>query len=86
MIGVMYAGKHEETDADDIVFLSINAYWESVTQHLPQLPPTMHWEAIVDTFLTHSILPEPRRITDHQVFLQPRSVQVLIACTNETNK
>ena len=86
VIGVMYAGKQEDTDTDDIVFLSVNAYWESVTQHLPQLPPTMHWETIVDTYLTHSILAEPRRITENNVFLQPRSVQVLIACTNEANK
>ena len=79
VIGIMYAGKEDETDTDDIIFLSINTYWESVTQQLPQLPPSMHWEVIVDTYMTHSILSEPRQLMDNHTFLQPRSVQVLMA-------
>lgn len=79
VIGVMYAGKDEETDQDDIVFLSINAYWEDVTQQLPQLPAYMHWEIVVNTYKTHSVLTAPEKVPDHTVLLKPRSVMVLVA-------
>lgn len=79
VIGVMYAGKDDETDKDDIVFLSINAYWESVTQQLPQLPVNMRWEIVVDTYKTHSILTEPEKVQNQAILLQPRSVQILTA-------
>lgn len=79
VIGIMYAGKHEETGEDDIVFLSINTYWENVTQHLPQLPQPMHWQVLVDTWLTNSILPQPVDVIDHTIQLKPRSVQILTA-------
>ncbi len=79
VIGIMYAGKHEETGEDDIVFLSINTYWENVTQHLPQLPQPMHWQVLVDTWLTNSILPQPMDVIDHTIQLKPRSIQILAA-------
>ncbi len=79
VIGVMYAGKDDETDRDDIVFLSVNTYWESVSQQLPQLPPDMHWEVVVDTYRTHSILAEPEKVQNLTILLKPRSVQILTA-------
>ena len=79
VIGVMYAGKDEESDQDDIVFLSINTYWETVTQHLPQLPATMQWITVVDTFRTHSVLEIPAKVQNNTVMLSPRSVQIFTA-------
>ncbi len=79
VIGVMFAGKDEETDRDDIVFLSVNAYWENVTQHLPQLPVNMQWEIVVNTYMTHSVLPVPEIVPDCTIVLKPRSVMVLVA-------
>ena len=79
VIGVMYAGKDEETDQDDIVFLSVNTYWESVSQQLPQLPANMQWEAVVNTYKTHSILAEPEKVQNQTILLKPRSVQILTA-------
>ena len=79
VIGAMFAGKDEETGEDDIVFISINAYWGNVTQHLPQLPPSMQWEVVVDTWHPHSILAEPEKVTNHTIQLKPRSVQILVA-------
>ena len=75
----MYAGKDEESDQDDIVFLSINTYWETVTQHLPQLPATMQWITVVDTFRTHSVLEIPAKVQNNTVMLSPRSVQIFTA-------
>lgn len=80
VIGVMFAGINEHTGKDDVVFLSVNAYWEDVTQHLPELPEGTHWEVVADTWQEESILPEPAAVKDHAVLLKPRSVQLLTAC------
>ncbi len=79
VIGVMFAGKNEKNGSDDIVFLAINSYWEDVTQHLPQLPPTMRWTVVVDTWQKQSVLPQPQKVQNHTIVLKPRSVQVLVA-------
>lgn len=79
VLGIMYAGKNEQTGDDDIVFLSVNTYWENVTQHLPKLPEPLHWQVLVDTWLTNSILPDPQDVKDHEIQLKPRSVQILTA-------
>ncbi len=79
VIGVMFAGTQETTGDDDIVFLSINSYWEDVTQHLPELPPTMRWTVVVDTWQEESVLAQPLTVSNHTIVLKPRSVQVLVA-------
>ncbi len=79
VIGVMFAGKNEETGEDDIVFLSINAYWENVEQHLPKLPEPMHWEVVVDTWRPESILQTRASVQNNTIQLKPRSVQILVA-------
>ncbi len=79
VVGVMFAGIEEETGKDDIVFLSVNTYWEDVTQHLPKLPLSMHWETVVDTWRQESILLPPEKVRDSEVLLKPRSVQVHVA-------
>ncbi|MCI8918768.1 MAG: glycogen debranching protein GlgX [Eubacterium sp.] len=79
VLGVMYAGKNETTGDDDIVFLAVNTYWETVTQHLPKLPEPLHWQVLADTWLTNSILADPQEVIDHTIQLKPRSVQILTA-------
>ena len=82
VVGVMYAGRNDKTKADDIIFLSINAYWEDVTQHLPELSAGMAWNVLVDTWEEESILPNARAVIDNTTILKPRSVQVLAAVQN----
>ena len=79
VIGVMFAGKNETSGEDDIVFISINAYWENVTQHLPDLGTSMQWKAVVDTWQPSGLLPDPEKIINNTIQLKPRSVQVLVA-------
>lgn len=79
VIGVMFAGKNEKTDQDDIVFLSVNAYWDNVTQYLPELPKHLRWEVVADTSLAKSILSKPKAVKDHTLPLKPRSVKLLVA-------
>ncbi|SDY32626.1 glycogen operon protein [Lachnobacterium bovis DSM 14045] len=50
MIGVMYAGRDEEDTKDDIIFVSINTYWEPLTMQLPELPYAYEWKVVVNTY------------------------------------
>ena len=78
----MYAGRNDETKTDDIIFLSINAYWEDVTQHLPELSAEMNWNVVVDTWEEESVLASARPVLENTTVLKPRSVQVLVAVPN----
>ena len=49
LIGIMYAGRHEEDTEDDIVFYCMNAYWEPLVMQLPVLPNGKHWHVDTNT-------------------------------------
>ena len=49
MLGIQYAGYVEEKDADDIVYVLINPYWEGQNVHLPWLPEGLAWGLCIDT-------------------------------------
>ena len=53
LIGVMYAGRNEADTKDDIVFYSMNAYWEPLDMQLPNLPDGMRWNVCVNTFVEY---------------------------------
>jgi len=78
VIGIMFAGKNDLNSEDDIVFLSVNAYWEDVSQELPELTDGSHWINVVDTWQEQSVLPVPVPVAGHTVLLKPRSVQIFV--------
>ncbi len=80
---VSYAGYDKEKGADDIVYVSINTYWEEVPITLPDLRQLYSWYLCVDTGgdwqgnYFHEEGSGPR--IDGSYVLQPRSVAVFIA-------
>ena len=83
MIGVMYAGRNETDTDDDIVFLAINAYWQPLTQQLPDLPEGKYWKVCANTNLPYKDGEEIQSMTtflgDHTIQVPDRTVIVLTA-------
>ena len=49
LIGIMYAGRNAEDTDDDIVFYTMNAYWEPLDVRLPEPPAGRHWKVAANT-------------------------------------
>lgn len=49
MIGVLFAGRLPDDSADDIVYLTVNVYWEPLTITLPPLQEPLKWHLAVHT-------------------------------------
>ena len=52
IVCTMFAGHDEKQDLEDIVYLAVNPYWESILIHLPKLPEPLQWQLAVDTSLS----------------------------------
>lgn len=52
IVCTMFAGHNEKQDLEDIVYLAVNPYWESILIHLPKLPEPLQWHLAVDTSLS----------------------------------
>lgn len=52
IVCTMFAGHDEKQDFEDIVYLAVNPYWESILIHLPKLPEPLQWHLAVDTSLS----------------------------------
>ncbi len=83
ILRVMYAGRKEKNDGDDIVYLAINTFWETQEFQLPNLPPGPNWYMAVDTgfgYLPGGIAEEKDMvlISGGKVKMIPRSVCVLM--------
>ena len=52
IVCTMFAGHDEKQDLEDIVYLAVNPYWESILIHLPNLPEPLQWHLAVDTSLS----------------------------------
>ena len=52
IVCTMFAGHDEKQDSEDIVYLAVNPYWESILIHLPKLPEPLQWHLAVDTSLS----------------------------------
>jgi glycogen operon protein len=79
-IGIMFAGKNSCGD-DDIVFLAINAYWESQSVELPHLPSGLYWYVELNTNFIYSAETDYNSFTPKDgdfITLYPRSV---VVCT-----
>lgn len=79
MVAVMFAGKNANGE-EDIVYIAVNAYWESVTVQLPELPMGYYWKLAVDTGDNVYGFDIKQRI-DNEWIMEPRSVVIMYAMT-----
>lgn len=75
VIGIMFAGASRK-QAEDIVFIGINAFWEAKPIELPRLPVNMEWRLYADTAAEN---PFPDTHASGNFTVQPRSVVVFYA-------
>ena len=73
-VGVMFAGQDHLT-GPEVVYIASNAYWEDLEITLPELPASMCWEMVVDTWEEH---PVSRTLSGNSFTIRPRSVIVLV--------
>ena len=74
-VGVMFAGA-ERNVGPQIVYVASNSYWEELNAALPQLPASMRWELVADTWEAEQhIYP----IEGSCFTIGPRSVMVFAA-------
>ena len=81
-MGVMFAGKEKEKEAD-LIYIASNAYWEELDVLLPSLPEDMHWEMVVDTWQEEPI---ESRLVKENIRLEPRSVAVFVGVKNKKER
>lgn len=75
VVGVMFAG-HRDDGREDIVYIAINAFWESRTVSLPKIPVGYCWKLAVNTY--HEQYYSPGTLYHSaEIELGPRSVVVL---------
>lgn len=73
-VGVMFAGQGDD-GADDLVYLGINAHWESKQIELPRLPEGQFWYPVADTARGRdSIVSGIERLEQGVYVCGPRSV------------
>lgn len=83
VLGIVYAGRSEQNDADDIVGVALNVYWEPQKLWMPTLPDDMCWYMTADTF--GNVIPEhfDENYLAHPIpgtiMLPPRSAIVFVA-------
>jgi glycogen operon protein len=83
VLRVVYGGRDERQQKDDIVCLAVNAYWEEQDCYLPHLPPHMFWKIEADaagTYLKNGIPGDEggHILRENKVRMQPRSAMILI--------
>lgn len=83
LIGVMYAGRNESDTQDDIIFYSMNAYWEPLDVQLPNLPNNLRWKVCVNTFVPYEDGKDMGLLTEFnyecKLKVPPRTVVILKA-------
>ena len=79
--GVLYAGRDEEKNRDDLVYLAVNPWWEGSRVALPGLPEGKCWSLKVCTCdgPTGAVYPQGKDARGDSLYLGPRSVLVLEA-------
>ncbi len=78
-IGVLFAGRNAADTADDVVFLAINAHWESHHQELPSPPSGSCWHLVLHTACAEPFAPDTS-FDGYGLELGPRSVAVFLLC------
>lgn len=83
VVCTMFAGYDNEQNKEDIVYLAVNPYWESICIHLPKLPDWLQWYLAVDTALSdtsgYTFEPEQMHHVGNDYLIGARSVVVLVA-------
>ena len=74
-VGVLFTGWERET-GPQVIYVASNAYWEELQVELPQLPASMCWELVTDTF-EEELLPG-RRLSGMGFAIRPRSVMIFV--------
>jgi len=88
VIGVMFAGRDEKDENDDIVFIAVNAFWEDQKIKFPNLPHNLMWNVEVNTWLPFEEGKDYNSVTERnydEITLKPRSVVVLTARNSDTS-
>lgn len=76
-IGIMYAGRDNEDDEeDDIVMISVNAYWENVNAEIPLPPQGYRWVCHINTFNEEQ---KDYYQDDTHINIPPRTVMIFYA-------
>ena len=79
-LSVSFAGYDAEKGEDDIIYLSVNTYWEDVEISLPALTHGGAWYLCVNTFgdqYGRYCYPEGQEVRiDGKFIMRPRSVAV----------
>lgn len=78
----MFAGWNKKEKEDDIVYLCINAHWETQYVRLPELPIYLEWRIAVNTAMPFGedisdSINEMLQVGD-TLEIEPRSVMILI--------
>ena len=78
-LGIMYAGRTADGNADDAVLLALNVYWEEQEMRLPE---GTAWQVVMDTELPDGFPDEKEREQKVRgsLRLSPRSARVLLLC------
>lgn len=83
VVCTMFAGFDPNTDKDDIVYIAINPYWESLSIQLPALPNGLMWHLAADTadyVIGRFYYEEPdMRMMGNTFLLGARSVAIFVA-------
>lgn len=84
---VSFAGYDKNKKRDDMVYVSVNSFWESVTITFPRLPDTLSWYLSVDTYGDEEgryTYPEGKEIRiDESYVLRPRTVAIFTVRENK---
>ena len=82
LIGIMYAGK-DEAGEDDLIYVGINTFWETLGASFPAPPKGYHWQMVVDTARPDRCYGLEDVIGDNRYDLKSRSVIILVAKKDE---
>ena len=73
-IGVMFTGQ-EQGSGPQFIYVASNAYWEELEVTLPELPISMCWKVVVDTWEESQ---KPYALFGDRIKIRPRSVMVVL--------
>lgn len=80
VVGILFAGYDQEKKKDDIVYLIVNVFWETVEVELPEEPKGMDWYLKINTGDRGAeFREEPVLIENRRVLAGERSVLILTA-------
>jgi glycogen operon protein len=74
-VGVMFSGWERDT-GPQVVYVASNAWWEDLSVTLPELPASMGWNKVADTWEAEQ---QEAPLSGCQVIVRARSVMVFAA-------